>query len=91
MIKHMLCPSVCTDEIAGQARNDAARHPGPDSLVCTDEIAGQARNDESKARNDASGHPGLDPGPGSSVCASDTLRNTYRKGMPLEYDTRVFS
>ena len=33
--------SVCTDEIAGRARNDGIGHPGPDpgsnSLVCTDE------------------------------------------------------
>ena len=39
------------------------------SSVCTDEIAGRARNDESKVRNDVPGHPGPDPGSGSSVWA----------------------
>ena len=56
---------VCTDEIAGRARNDKSKtrndvpsHPGPDpgsgSSVCTDEIASQACNDKSKASNDTS-------------------------------------
>ena len=46
---------VWTDEIAGRARNDEL----------------MARNDELMARNDVSGHPGLDPGSGSSACIND--------------------
>ena len=49
--------SVCTNEIAGRARNDKSK----------------ARNDESKARNGVPGHPGPDPGPGSSVCTDERL------------------
>ena len=49
------------------------------SSTCTDEIAGRARNDKSKARNGVPGHPGPDPGPGSSVCTDERL---FIEGLP---------
>ena len=60
---------VCTDEIAGRARNDELMARNDELMARNDEL--MARNDELMARNDVSGHPGLDPGSGSSVCIDD--------------------
>ena len=40
-------------------------------LRVTPAMTTMARNDESKARNDVNGHPGPDPGSGSSVCTDE--------------------
>ena len=53
---------VCTDEIAGRARNDGIGHPGPDPG------SDSYMRLRVGARNDGIGHPGLDPGSDSLIC-----------------------
>ena len=56
-------------------------------------MTNRARNDKSKARNDVPGHPGPDPGSGSSVCAKGEVlkiiqaRFDFLKAFPPEPET----
>ena len=58
--KSVRCVHVCTDEIAGRARNDVSGHPGQLTSPQTTHVT-----------PDNLRHPGPDPGSVSFVCADE--------------------